>query len=127
MPFTDLTANELIDYLRTTYPTTFVSLFTVSPTVAGGGTEVVGGSYGRAALDTDDDFDPAAGSSTASLVEVAFPTATGSWGSVVAVGWNKLVTGGDLIAYYPLPVPRAIGIGDNYAFPIGNLIIRNES
>lgn len=127
MPFTHFLADELIDYIRTTYPTTYLALYTVSPTLSGGGTEVTGGSYARAAVDTDDYFPASASSSTASDTEVAFATATASWGTIVAVGLKDALTSGNLLAYYVLPTPRVIGNGDNYAFPIGNLIIRNES
>lgn len=103
----------------------YVALFTVAPTVAGGGTEVAGGSYARAGFVNNTTNLPApASGQTATTLQVTMPTPTASWGSIVAVGIYDASTAGNLWAFYTLPTPRAINTGDNYAFPIGNIIIR---
>lgn len=125
MPFTHEAANFLIDAFIGEYTSLWVGLFTATPNKSGGGTEVTGGSYARVEMDSDVIFDPAANSETESTDVVAFPTATASWGSVTAVGLFDASSSGNLLAWYVLPTPRTVGNGDNVAFPIGNLIIRN--
>jgi hypothetical protein len=126
MPFTHQLANVLIDHIIATYPSVWIGLFTALPSKSGGGTEAIGGSYARVEIDSDAIFPAAADSSTENDTQVAFPTFSASpGGAIVAVGLWDASSAGNLLAWYPLPTPRTLGNGDNYAFPIGNIIIRN--
>ena len=126
MPFTHFLANELIDYIRSNYTSVWIGLFTANPNKNGGGTEVAGGSYARVEMDTDDVFPAAANSETENDSVVSFPTATASWGAVTSIGLWDASSAGNLLAWYELPTPRTVGNGDNVAFPVGNIIIRNS-
>ncbi|MBX3266428.1 MAG: hypothetical protein KF831_06945 [Acidobacteria bacterium] len=126
MPFTHFLANELIDYIRSNYTSVWIGLFTADPNKNGGGTEVAGGSYARVEMDTDDVFPAAANSETANDSIVSFPTATASWGAITSIGLWDASSAGNLLTWHELPTPRPVGNGDNMAFPIGNIIIRNS-
>jgi len=63
----------------------YVALYTVAPTDAGGGTEVTGGAYARVAVTNNiTNWPAAAGGLKSNGTEIVFPTATASWGTVVA-------------------------------------------
>lgn len=131
MPITHFGANLMIAKMfgATNYtpPATFyLAAFTSLPTLAGGGVEVVGGSYARVAITNNTSNFPApTTSSTASTALFQFPTPTAGWGTIVAIGIYDAATAGNLIGWYQLTTPRVIASGDNYAFPIGNIIARN--
>jgi len=67
------------DYTRPA--TVYVALYTVAPSDTGGGTEVTGGSYARAAVTNNSTNWPAAsGGEKSNGTEITFETATASWG-----------------------------------------------
>lgn len=94
-----------------TSPTTWVALFTVTPTDAGAGTEVTGGSYARVNV-----FEKTSGSTPrwvaavasgiGSVVdnaqEISFAQATANWGVVKAFGIFDASTVGNLLMWGPL-------------------------
>jgi hypothetical protein len=101
----------------------YVGLFTAAPTVAGGGTEVSGGSYARAAVPNDATHfttPPVAGVAS-NLLAIAFAQATALWGTVVAVGIFDAASGGNLLDFASLTTPRTILNGDTFGFSIGQL------
>ncbi len=79
---------------------TYVGLFTAVGTDAGSGfTEVSGGSYTRVTT-AGSDWNAASGSAPCSVSNSAtltFPTATASWGTVIAFGIFDAVTTGNLL------------------------------
>jgi hypothetical protein len=88
----------------------YVGLFTTAPTDAGGGTEVSGNGYLRTAVTFSvSGTSPTAASNSAN---VEFPTATGSWGTVVAAAIFDASTSG-----------KAVGNGDVFRFATGNLSV----
>lgn len=126
MPLSHVLGNLLINHIRSNYASVWVGAYTALPTKTGGGTEAIGGSYARVEMDTDVIFTAAALSLTDSDAQVAFATFTASpGGAVVAWGLFDAAAAGNMLAWYPLATPLTIGNGDNVAFPIGNLIIRN--
>lgn len=131
MPITHYAANLMVAKMfgATNYtpPANFyLALFTGLPSLAGGGTEVAGGSYARVAIPNNNTIFPAPTvSSTATTALYSFPTPSAGWGTIVAVGIYDASSAGNLIGWYQLPTPRVINTGDNYAFPIGNIIARN--
>lgn len=108
------------DYTRP--PTVWVSLWTVSPADAGGGTEVVGGAYVRFPMTNNATNWPAAvaGSKSNGTV-ITFATPLAAWGVIVAFGIHDALSGGNLLRYGNLTTPKTIDIGDEVSFPIGDL------
>lgn len=97
----------------------WIALFTVSPGETGGGTEVTGGSYGRAAA-TWAAAVAGAPSTKNPSGPVTFPAATADWAAgatqVVAFGVFDASTAGNLIWYGPLTTFRNILNGDTPSF-----------
>lgn len=123
-------SNKLIDFIfraqAYTMPANlFFGLFTAAPTNAGGGVEVSGGSYVRQSLATSLSAicgTQSAGSTTASsgtggLISnnavVAFPTPTTNWGTIEAEGAFDLVSGGNLLLWNMLDIPRTVLSGSS--------------
>lgn len=117
----DLVLDWLFTTASATRPTSwYVALYTVAPGEGGGGTEVSGGSYARqAATFTVSGTATTAENSTA----IEFPTATGSWGTIVAAGIFDASTSGNLIAFADLTASKTISSGDVLRFNAGTLTI----
>jgi hypothetical protein len=96
----------------------WVALFTVTPGPAGGGTEVVGGGYGRQTVT----FSAPSGGSTSSLADVIFPIATAPWGTVVAFALFDASSGGNMLYFGNLSTSRSILTSDQLKFPAGQLV-----
>lgn len=122
--FSNFLENEILDHLFTagaySRPDTYVALYTAAPTDAGGGTEVSGGSYARVQVTA---WDTASGGATANTNVITFPTATASWGTVVAFGILDASSGGNLLAWGDLSASKAVGSGDTIEFAAGALDI----
>lgn len=121
---TDYLENKLLDHtLRNTAyappATVYAALFTVSPTDAGGGTEVVGGGYARKAVT----FGAAAAGQSSNTVIVDFGTASANWGTVVAVAIIDAAAAGNMLYWGPLTTNRTVNAGDAATFPVGNLAV----
>jgi hypothetical protein len=95
----------------------WVALFTTAPTDSAAGTEVTGGSYARVAKARGSTHFQRSGNQVTNKTLVTFPTATAPWGTVVAVGVLDAASGGNLIAWAPLPQPRTIGTGSAFTLP----------
>jgi hypothetical protein len=99
----------------------YVGLFTVAPTDAGGGTEVSGNGYARtSAAFSVTGTSPTAASNSAN---VEFPTASGSWGTVVAAAIFDASTSGNMLSWADLTASKAVGSGDVFRFAAGNLSV----
>lgn len=126
----DYLANKLIDFIfrgqSFTFPATlYAALYTVTPSNAGGGTEVGGGvGYSRVAITgslTNWAGTQAAGSTVASTGtggqtsnNVAIPYAgpvTGSWSIVGWIGYLDSSSGGNLIFWAPLANAKTVPSG----------------
>jgi len=103
---TDYSADNVLNYIvgktaMPTLPTTYLALFTAVGTDGGTGfTEVSGGSYARVALSGD--WSAASGSAPSTIVNgsaITFPTATASWGTLIAWGIYDASSGGNLLAW----------------------------
>jgi len=126
MSFSDYLENKILAYTFsgtafTPATTKKLALYTVAPNDNGsGGTEVStsGTGYVRqtVAFSTT-----ASQSSNSGAVE--FPTATASYGTVVAVGVLDAVVNGNLYAVGTLSVSKAISTGDVFRIPVGDLDI----
>ena len=96
----------------------YLALYTVAPTDTGGGTEVSGTAYVRKAATFT-----VSGDTASNNAAVEWPTAGGSWGTVVAVGVFDALSGGNLIAYGALTTNKTIDTGDVFRIPAGDLDI----
>ena len=93
--------------------------------------EVSGGSYARVLVNINGGASPtwdlAAGTTPTEVDnthQIDFPTATASWGTVVAVGICDALTLGNLLFYDNAMVDQAVGSGDDVNFPVGQLDIQ---
>jgi len=121
--FSDYLENKVLAHVfgATAYtaPTTlYIALYTVAPTDTGGGTEVSGGSYARQSCAFT-----VTGNLATNTSAVEWPTATGSWGTVVAIGVFDALTSGNLLAYGNLAASKTIASGDVLRIPAGDLDI----
>jgi hypothetical protein len=137
--FTNIAENKLIDWFfrgqalglngasagSASGPTTlYVSLFTGAPSDSAAGTEVAGGSYARVAINstlsnwagTQGAGTTVASNGTSGITSnnnaITFPAPTASWGVATYAGIHDLPTGGNLIAYSALSIPKTINNGD---------------
>jgi hypothetical protein len=118
----DLVLDFLFTTTTATRPTVwYVSLYTVAPGEGTAGTEVSGGSYARTLATFT--VSGTAPTQAANNAAVEFPTASASWGTVVAAGITDASTGGNLIAFADLTTSKTIASGDILRFSTGTLII----
>ena len=123
MSLTNAFETETLEWLFTTTGVTrptawYVGLYTVAPTDSGGGTEVSGFDYARVSVTLSVTGDTATNGSA-----LEWATATGTWGTVVAVGIFDASTAGNLIAYGNLTTSKTITTGDVFRISTGNLDI----
>lgn len=113
----DAVLNAWLRGITPTLPSSkYLALFTVSPTSAGGGTEVTGGGYSRQVVTF---AAPSSGVCTTTGA-VVFPTPPAAWGNNVgSVALFDALTGGNMLYFGPLSVSKAIDIGDPVFFPTG--------
>lgn len=95
----------------------YFGLYTAAPTEAGGGTEVAGGSYARAAVAcADASFAaPVLGDGhTENSADIPFLAPTANWGAVLAAGVFDAVSGGNLWIFDDFP---AVNVNNGDAAP----------
>lgn len=120
---TDYLANKIRDHvlrnIAYTSPTTvYVAAFTTPTTEAGGGTEVTGGSYARAALTIAAGSDAGLGEQSGSISIANMPAC-----SVVAIGIMDASTGGNMLFHGRLPRQRDFVAGEPFTLASGDLRI----
>ena len=124
--FSDYLENKVLEHVfensaYTAPSTLFAALFTVAPSDTGGGTEVSGGGYVRkTAAFTVSGTNPTT-ATNGSAIE--YPTATGNYGTVVAVGVFDASSSGNLLAYANLDTSKVVSTGDVFRFNAGDLDI----
>ena len=117
--FETTTLNWLFTATSVTRPTAwYIALYTVAPTDGGGGTEISGNAYVREAATMS-----VTGDNATNTGAIEWPTATGTWGTIVAVGVFDASSAGNLIAYGNLTVSKTITSGDVFRIPAGDLDI----
>lgn len=105
----------------------YFALFTVSPTaLTDTGTEPVGNNYSRTQRgNSPANFDPAALTADGTRHQIvnkqtfATPTASGSWGTIVAVGIYDAATTGNLLYWGALTTPVTISAGGFFTWTAG--------
>ena len=117
--FETTTLNWLFTATSVTRPTAwYIALYTVAPTDGGGGTEISGNAYVREAAAMS-----VTGDNATNTGAIEWPTATGTWGTIVAVGVFDALSAGNLIAYGNFTVSKTITSGDVFRIPAGDLDI----
>ncbi len=114
--------------------TTYVALYTDDPTDADTGTEVTGGSYARELVEatggSSPTWDAAVVDGVGYLVDnthdITFTTASASWGDVTHFGIHDHSSAGNLLFHGSLTASKAVGNGDTFKFPVGDLDIKLE-
>lgn len=118
----NLVLTWLLTTSSATRPTTwYVALYTVAPGEGGGGTEVSGGSYARQAVTFT--VSGTAPTQAANSAAVEFPTASASWGTVVAAAIFDASTSGNLLAFADLTTSKTIDSGDVLRFNASTLVV----
>lgn len=118
----NLVLTWLLTTSSATRPTTwYVALYTVAPGEGGGGTEVSGGSYARQAVTFT--VSGTAPTQAANSAAVEFPTASASWGTVVAAAIFDASTSGNLLAFADLTTSKTIDSGDVLRFNADTLVV----
>lgn len=127
MSATNAAENIILDALLGTSHCAAVSatvqlgLFTASPGETGGGTEVSGNNYARASYaNNNTTWTVASGGSKSNAVQIIFPTATGSWGTVTH--W-AIFDGSTMLLYGSLTSPVLPIAGNAPYFAVGDITI----
>lgn len=97
----------------------YLALFTVAPGETGGGTEISAGGYARQQVT----LGTATGGSITNSAAIEFPTATADWGTAIAWGLFDAVTGGNMLWYGDITVPKTLYSGDIYRVNASNLTL----
>ena len=131
MSFADYLENELLDHVwgASAYSAPaniYVGLSTTAPADDGTNiTEPAGGAgYARVAVVNNLTNWPAAASGLKENgVAIAFPQATGSWGTVTHFFCADAAVAGNILGSGALTTPKTIDTGDTASFAIGDLDI----
>jgi len=124
MSFSDYAEGKVLDHVfgktAFTQPTLYLGVSTADPLDDNSGiAEPVGNGYARVAT-TGTDWSRAAGVMS-NGVEMAFPEATGSQGTLTHFALFDAATAGNQITYGALTVDKAIAAAETLRFPAGNL------
>lgn len=138
----DYLENKLVDHIfrgvSFTAPAALhVALFTAAPSDSGGGTEVSGGSYARAALSpsttnwaatngatTTTNPSSGTGGATSNNSAITFPAPTANWGTVTHFGVFDASSSGNLLVHGALTASKTVNNGDAApSFAISALVV----
>ena len=118
-----LFGNQTLTVPGTYYIGLWTSPLTNTSTGSSAG-EASGGSYARVAVTNNgSNWDAVSGGATANTTLIAFPMATGSWGTITYVGICDAASNGNMIAYAQLASPVAVSTYDTVLFQPGSLDI----
>jgi len=124
MSFSDDAEAKVLDHVfglaTYTQPTLYVGVSTADPGEDGGTlAEPFGNAYARVATTAASWERTAAEVSNAA--QLAFPEATGAWGSLTHFAVFDAATAGNIVFYGALTTAKAIAANETLRFPIGNL------
>lgn len=110
--------------------TVYMALFSVTPSDAGGGTELTGGSYARVAITNNTTNWPnSTGTSPTTKnngTTITFPTATADWATAVAWGLFDASSNGNLLYWGALAENKTVFNGDTASFAANNITITED-
>lgn len=128
----DYLENKVLDEVlgKTDYvapATVYIALYTATPSDTGGGTEVSGGAYARAAVTNNTTNWPnASGGSKSNGTAITFAQASASWGTIVAFGIFDAVTAGNLLYWGAISPTVAVAASDTASFAIGAIVVTEQ-
>jgi hypothetical protein len=132
MGFSNYLENKVLDLLfgSTAYSvpgTLYIGLSTDTIDDTTTGSTVVepsGGAYARVAVTNDKTtWSTASNGSVQNDIDILFPEATASWGTVTHMFIADAVSGGNILVWGALTTTKAIGVGDTAKFSAGDLVI----
>lgn len=101
-------------------------LFTVSPSDAGGGTEVAGNGYARVSVaNTLANFPAAVAGAKSNAAVITWPTATAPWGVVLAVGIFDAAVGGNLL-FWTTITSKTIDAADTVSIGTNGITLNED-
>lgn len=104
--------------------TIYVALFTAAPDDTGGGTEVAGGSYARAAVTNNDtNFPVPTVGISANANAITFAQATASWGTITHFAIFDASTSGNMLIWGALTTPKTVATNDTVSFSAGQMTV----
>lgn len=107
--------------------TVYIALYTATPSDAGGGTEVSGGSYVRKSVANNATQWPAAAAGAKANGEIIeFVEASADWGEIQAFGIHDAVTAGNMMYWGPISPFKTVLSGDTAKFPVGDINITED-
>lgn len=125
----NVTENKVADHLvgktSFTMPSVWVGLWTATLDDTSTGStagEVSGGSYARKAT-AGSDWNAGSGGTVTNANALAFPTATGSWGTVTHFALLDASTAGNIIGWADLTTSKTISNGDTAQFNASALTV----
>jgi hypothetical protein len=130
--FTDSAEQKILDHFLSDPAwappaTLYVALSSTTPTDAGATvTEPVGNGYARVAT-TAADWSAAAGTAPAAKTNtavLAFPAATGAWGTVTHFAIFDALTVGNCLLFGALATPQLVGAGNTVSFAAGSIVLQ---
>ncbi len=130
MPFSNYSKNKMGKTFRAdaeTWPSTlYFAAYTVSPTVAGGGTEVSGYGYARIGVtNSSSNFTVSSTGLFTNTGAITWAAASGgSWGTIVAIGIFDSLSGDHLLAFHTLISSKTIADTDQLNIAAGNMDIQ---
>lgn len=125
--FGDYAENKMLDHItgKTSFtkPTSYVGLSTADPLDdASGLAEPSGSGYARVTT-AGADWAVASAGATSNATILAFPEASGSWGTITHFALFDALSGGNMLAHADLTTPRAVTAATILRFAIGDLDI----
>jgi len=109
-----------------TMPTVYLGLSTADPTDSGVGlAEPSGNGYARVATSGATWNTPSEGA-VDNAAEIAFPQATGSWGTITHFALFDAASAGNMIAHGALTVAKSVSSGDTVKVAAGDLDITQD-
>lgn len=101
----------------------YLALYISDPTEDNVGTEVSGAGYTRMPITFSSPTVEGEKTVIANAAQISLAQATSDWGTVTHCGILDAATGGNLLAYAPLTITKAIQIGDKPEFSVGGIAI----
>lgn len=124
--FSDYLEIKVLEHIvgKTTYasPSAYIALYTTTPADSGGGVEVSDPSYVRQ-YTPGSSWTAATSGQISNAVQITFNAATTSWGTVNGFSLSDSLSGGNILVWGDVTVPKAVGAGDIPIYNVGQLII----
>jgi hypothetical protein len=123
--FSNYWENKILDHIfnKASYSaaTIYLGLSTADPGESGSGlAEPSGNGYQRKQTSASD-WTSSSGGALSNVNELAFPEATGSWGTITHFALFDTASGGNMLAHGALSISKTITAGDTAKFAAGEL------